>query len=95
MKVVRCDLSGCATNEDVYDLILTGLHAPDWHGRNLDALWDSVAGGGINGLCPPYRLEIEGYGVLKKELRDLVDRIEAVFLEARRDRQVDVSFAVV
>jgi RNAse (barnase) inhibitor barstar len=95
VKVVRCDLAGCATSEDVYAKILAGLQAPDWHGRNLDALWDSVTGVEINGLSPPYRVEINGYGVLQKELRDLVDRIEAVFLEAWRDRQVDVAFAVV
>jgi RNAse (barnase) inhibitor barstar len=33
--------------------------APEWHGRNLDALNDSIAGGQINAIEIPYRLVIQ------------------------------------
>lgn len=94
VKAVHCDLAECTTSRDVYERVLSALDATDWHSRNLDALWESVAGGGINGLVPPYRIEVDGYGGLPKELRDLVDRIGALFLDARRDRDADVAFDV-
>ena len=94
VKVVHCDLAGCTTSQDVYERVLSVLDAPDWHGRNLDALWDSVAGGGINGLVPPYRIEVDGFDGLPKDLRDLADRIGSVFRDARRDRDADVAFDV-
>ena len=32
--------------------------APEWHGRNFDALNDSIAGGSINKIEVPYRIVI-------------------------------------
>jgi len=32
--------------------------APEWHGRNLDAVWDSLTGGDINQRNPPLRIII-------------------------------------
>ena len=95
MKVVQCDLVGCATDEDVFERVLAALKAPDWHGRNLDALWDSIAGGGINELVPPFRLNVAGSGGLRNDLRDLVDKIGNLFSDARSDRLVDVAFVLI
>ena len=35
--------------------------APDWHGRNFDALRDNIAAGSINAVEVPYRLVIKNY----------------------------------
>jgi RNAse (barnase) inhibitor barstar len=34
-----------ATEDDVYDAFFHVVGAPEWHGRNLDPLADSIAGG--------------------------------------------------
>ena len=47
------DWKNIANEEDFYNSILPQLDAPEWHGRNLDALSDSLVGGGINGIEPP------------------------------------------
>jgi hypothetical protein len=39
---------------------LLQLRAPDWHGRNLDALWHSIVGGSINRRELPKRIVIGG-----------------------------------
>src|ERR1700758_165329 len=36
-----------ATRDDVYDAFFRAVGAPEWHGRNLDALADSIRGGSI------------------------------------------------
>ena len=41
--------------EQFFDSILLQSSAPNWHGRNLNALRDSWITGGINPHGPPYR----------------------------------------
>jgi len=52
MNEIILDGTGWKTSADFYIAFLKGVHAPDWHGRNLDALWDSITGGGINVHTP-------------------------------------------
>jgi RNAse (barnase) inhibitor barstar len=44
---------------DVYDAFFRAVGAPEWYGRNLDALADSIRGGSINQVEVPYRLVSE------------------------------------
>ena len=44
------------SEEEFYSVFLPQVKAPDWHGRNLDALNDSVVNGDINGINPPYKI---------------------------------------
>jgi RNAse (barnase) inhibitor barstar len=46
------------TRDDVYDSFFRLVGAPEWHGRNFDALRDSIATGSINAVEVPYRLVI-------------------------------------
>jgi hypothetical protein len=45
---------------DFCDELLAALGAPEWHGRSVDALIDSVIVGSINAVMPPYRVEVSG-----------------------------------
>ena len=47
---------GIRTEEEFYSDFLPKLVAPKWHGRNLDALADSLITGSINGIEPPYTI---------------------------------------
>jgi RNAse (barnase) inhibitor barstar len=91
VRDIASNLAGCTTPNDVFERILDVLDAPDWHGRNLDALWDSVPSNEINGVRAPYRLKVAGYVGLGNDLRELVDKIGAMFAEARRDRLIEVD----
>ena len=51
---ISLDWSLISSEEDFYSSVLNKLESPDWHGRNLNALRDSVVTGGINGIEPPY-----------------------------------------
>ena len=38
------DFSECQYYEEIHQLIRQELELPEWYGRNLDALWDSLTG---------------------------------------------------
>jgi RNAse (barnase) inhibitor barstar len=69
--------------DDFYNALLPSLGAPDWHGHNLDALWDSITGGDINAVNPPFRVKIAGVDQMPLNCKDLVDRFAALISEAR------------
>ncbi len=65
MDEIQLDGAAWQTNDDFYDVYLTAVGAPTWHGRNwdgrnLDAVWDSLMGGDINRRSPPFRFRITG-----------------------------------
>ena len=62
-----------ATKDDVYNAFFTAVGAPEWHGRNLDALADSISGGSINQIEVPYRLIIEGYDRIGPHAKAMAD----------------------
>jgi RNAse (barnase) inhibitor barstar len=56
--------------------------APEWHGRNFNALNDSIANGSINEVEVPYRLVLKNYNLIsgeaKKRANDFVDLIREI-----------------
>ena len=44
------------SEEDFYNEFLPQVKAPDWHGRNLNALADSIITGDINNIEPPFTI---------------------------------------
>lgn len=58
MKTVLLDASKWKTPIDFYNALLPTLGAPEWHGRNLNALIESMIWGEINAVEPPYAVEI-------------------------------------
>jgi RNAse (barnase) inhibitor barstar len=62
-----------ATKDDVYDAFFHVVGAPEWHGRNLDALADSIAGGQINQVEVPYRLVIKNYNLIGTAAKETTD----------------------
>lgn len=94
MKTLKLDVSDCVTADDVYRRLLVILDAPDWHGSNLDALWDSITGD-INGLLPPFAIEVAGHDNVPKPVSVLLLRIQTVFEEAREEENIRVEFRLV
>ncbi len=71
------------TANDFYTAYLTAVGAPDWHGRNLDALWDSLTGGDINRRNPPFRVRIAGLTEMGGDARQMVERFVAFAEDAK------------
>jgi len=80
---IRLDGGFWQTADDFYVAYLTAVGAPDWHGRNLDALWDSLTGGDINRRNPPFRVRIAGFAHMANNARQMVERFVAVVEEAK------------
>jgi RNAse (barnase) inhibitor barstar len=93
MKRISIDISSCKTVDDFYCILLSALEAPDWHGRNLDALWDSVTSD-INNVMPPYAIELSTDIRLPPSVAALVPRVKALFEEAREQEHIEVEFKV-
>jgi hypothetical protein len=77
------DAKGWQTADDVFDSFFCAVGAPSWHGRNFNALNDSIATGNINKTGVPYRLVIHnarGMGknaaVLAGQLDDLIRELQ-------------------
>ncbi|HHB81102.1 MAG TPA: hypothetical protein ENK83_05060 [Aliiroseovarius sp.] len=57
--LLSIDIAECPNTDGIYIALLCALGAPDRHGRNLDALWDSISSD-INSVAPPYSIKALG-----------------------------------
>jgi len=82
MRELILDGANWKNRDDVYDAFFRAVGAPEWHGRNFDALNDSIASGSINQVEVPYRLIITNYELIgdgaKKMTNDFVDLIHEI-----------------
>jgi RNAse (barnase) inhibitor barstar len=82
MKELILDGAAWTNSDDVYDAFFHAVGAPKGHGRNFNALNDSIAAGSINEVEVPYRLVIKNYdrmgGEAKRMTDDFVDLIHEI-----------------
>lgn len=83
MDEIPLDGRSWRTANDFYKAYLAAVGAPDWHGRNVDALWDSLTAGDINRRNPPFRARIAGLTEMSADARQMVERFAAFAAEAR------------
>jgi RNAse (barnase) inhibitor barstar len=69
-EVIELDGSNWQTKADLYEALLKALGAPEWHGRNLDALADSIRGGDLNQINPPIQITFFGSETMGREALD-------------------------
>ncbi|MGI9105804.1 MAG: barstar family protein [Pyrinomonadaceae bacterium] len=62
-----------ATQDDFYDAFFQAVGAPDWHGRNLNALNDSIGTGDINKIEVPYIVRIKCVASMSLEACQMVE----------------------
>lgn len=55
---LELDATGWRVSDDIYDAFFKAVGAPSWHGRNFNALDDSISTGSINRVEVPYRVLI-------------------------------------
>ena len=99
-KVFDLDASEWRGFRDFYDALFVAIGAPEWHGRSVDALVDSMIWGGINSLEPPYTVRICGITTTTEEVRDAVTEAQhyvSLGREEYRDqkkRDIDVGIEI-
>ncbi len=78
MKEILLAGSGWKSDEDFYDAFFAAVGAPKWHGRNLDALSDSIGAGSINQVEVPYVIRIAGVESMSLEARQFLERFRTL-----------------
>jgi RNAse (barnase) inhibitor barstar len=82
MREFVLDGSTWKTRDDVYAAFFKAVGAPGWHGRNFDALIDSIEHGEINAIEVPYRLIVRHNSLIgegaRKMANDFVDLIREI-----------------
>ena len=96
-RIIEVDASRWTLRTDLYDAILPLLGALDWHGRNMNALTESIVWGEINAVEPPYTLRVRGTANLPPGVAEELGWLEEDGASARQDfygmfgRDVDVD----
>jgi RNAse (barnase) inhibitor barstar len=73
MKELFMDGKNWRTTDDVYDSFFQAVSAPSWHGRNFNALRDSICTGDTNEIEVPYRLVIQNFGSIEGDARKMAE----------------------
>jgi RNAse (barnase) inhibitor barstar len=77
---ILLDASGWKSCDDFYQAFFEAVGAPSWHGRNFNALDDSIGEGGINAVEVPYRISIKNADsnndAISAFIRDFADLIK-------------------
>ena len=68
--------------DEFYSQLLPQLEAPDWHGRNLDALSDSLVTGSINEIEPPFCIINLNVESLTEEFKGFFLAVNEIYKEA-------------
>ena len=85
MKELSLSGSTWQTTNDFYTAFFAAVGAPDWHGRNLNALSDSIGTGGINIIETPYAIKITGLNQMSSEARELVVQFRILINELQAE----------
>jgi RNAse (barnase) inhibitor barstar len=89
MKRIILDATQWSSESEFHEAVVTALGAPDWHGRNLDAWWDSIVHD-FNDVHPPYLVVIDGLETCGPDLQGYIERFIELFAEARRKFSLEV-----
>jgi hypothetical protein len=73
------------------DAVIKGLEGPSWHGRNYNALHDSMVTGSINGIEPPYEIIISGAASVSPEVDDAIRYFIERVTEWRARQGVEIA----
>lgn len=94
MKEIHLDSSTWKSPDDFFSALLPEREALHWHGRNLNALNDSLAGG-VNGVEPPFSVIVQHSNNLSGEMDAFLAQVATVFADAGRNSDEEISFKVI
>ena len=76
MREIVMNARAWRTADDFYDSFFSAVGARASHGRNFDALRDSIGAGGINKVDAPYRILIVGLACASTNAREIAMQFE-------------------
>ena len=88
MRNIVLNGSSWKTTEDFYDAFLSAVGEPSWHGRNFNALRDSIITGNINEVDLPYKIYISGLSKMPAEPRRVVMNFCSLIQEFRSEGHI-------
>jgi len=71
MQEIVTDGGNWTEQDDVYDAFFKAVGAPSWHGRNFNALRDSICGGRINRIEVPYLIRRKNFASIGSEAKSM------------------------
>lgn len=93
MNEIPLDATSWDSADDLYTAVLVALQAPPWHGSNLDALNDTIAGDDINEVRQPLRFVVSGINEAPPTVRELLEQFRQLVVELRFDgHDVDITY---
>ena len=98
MNELRMNGSKWKSADNFYDALFRVLGAPQWHGRNFNALRESLAEGDINSVEPPFRIVItggstmgEGARQVTQDFKDLIEELTPELVKANRFIELEIT----
>jgi RNAse (barnase) inhibitor barstar len=82
---LELDATAWRTAKDVYDSFFKAVGAPEWHGRNFDALNDSIVNGGINKIEVPYTIIVRNLSAASPEAAEFLKKFAGLISEFQMD----------
>lgn len=79
------DAEGWQIADDIYDAFFRAVGAPSWHGRNFNALNDSISTGNINKTEVPYRIIIRNAKGMGNDAASLVSEFGDLIQDLQSD----------
>src|SRR5437667_10874672 len=81
MKELVMDATEWQTTDDLFLSFFRVVEAPSWHGKNFNALRDSIGTGQINNVEVPYRIVFNNYDRVNPQVKDDSDHFIEVIHE--------------
>jgi hypothetical protein len=86
MHEIELDASSWKTVQDFRQALKTAIGAPEWHGDIVGAFLDSIFGGGMNALKPPYVIKLMNTANLAPEVKEVLHDFSSAIAETRARR---------
>jgi len=83
LHTIELDASSWKTVQDFRRALKTAIGAPEWHGDIVGAFLDSVFGGGMNALKPPYVIKVVNTADLAPEVKEMIHDFSSAIEETR------------
>jgi len=83
VKILVLEARDWQTSDDVYNSFFDAVCAPTWHGRNFNALNDSIATGAINKIEIPYQIEVRNVRLASRVAQQFVDEFAGLIADLK------------
>jgi len=86
LRTIELDASSWKTAQDFRLALKAAIGAQDWQGEIVGAFLDSIFGGGMNALKPPYVIKVVNTANLGPDVREIVGDFSSAIAETRARR---------